>query len=236
MIGRNDGAGRLAGAERVERPQRHRWCPETQVVGLDQLVGGDLGRRVRRLGLQQVRLADRDGPGRAVGLAGRGVHQAGGPAGAHRLQHVQRADHVGVHERPGRRVGIRGPRRARPGGTRPTAPSTSVAHRRRVAHVAENHVDLVQDVGCQRVQPALRAVHVVEHHGPYPVSPAHQRLDQVRADETFGPGHRDLVRHGHFPSLGNVWVGLIRYAHGGSAGMSHGSPQHEGGVASQHQE
>ena len=52
-------------------------------------------------------VADRDGARGAIGLTGRGVHQPGGVAGPYRLEHVQGADHVGVHERPGCAVGIR---------------------------------------------------------------------------------------------------------------------------------
>jgi len=44
------------------------------VVALGQLVGGDLGGRVRGLGLQRVLLGDRHELGAAVDLAGRGAH------------------------------------------------------------------------------------------------------------------------------------------------------------------
>ena len=192
---RDDGAGRLARAEGVERPQRHHGRAEAQVVGLGELVRGDLGGRVRRLGLQRVRLADRDRARGAVGLAGRGVHQPGGAAGPHRLEHVQGADHVGVHERPRRAVGV-GNRSERGQVVHDRGALDHLAHRGRVAHVAEHHVDLVQDVGGQHVQPAARAEQVVQHHGPHPVPAAHQRLDQVGADETLGPRDGNFVPHG----------------------------------------
>ena len=51
-----------------------------------------------------------------------------------------------------------------------------LAHRGRVAHVAEHHVNLVEDIGGQLVEPAARAVHVVEHHGPHPVPAADQHF------------------------------------------------------------
>ena len=56
---RQDGALGLARAVRVERPQDDRRHAVAAVEGERQLVGGHLGRRVRRLGLERVGLGDR---------------------------------------------------------------------------------------------------------------------------------------------------------------------------------
>ena len=95
---RDDRAGRLAGAEGVERPEDRHGQAEGPVVALAQGVGADLGGRVGRLAPERVRLVDRDVPGRAVDLGGRGQdHPVQGRARPAGVQDVGGAEDVGLN-------------------------------------------------------------------------------------------------------------------------------------------
>ena len=104
---REDGALGLARAVGVERPQDDRRHAVAAVEGEGQLVGGDLGGRVRRLGLERVRLRDRQRGRRAVDLAGRGLDEPPDAVAPGGLERVERAADVRVDERLRRDVGVR---------------------------------------------------------------------------------------------------------------------------------
>ena len=69
---RDDRAGRLPRAERVEGPEDRHGQAEGAVIALAQGVGADLGRRVGGLPLERVPLVDRHVERRAVDLGRRG--------------------------------------------------------------------------------------------------------------------------------------------------------------------
>jgi hypothetical protein len=100
-------------------------------------------------------LADRDGLRCAVHLAGGGVHHPAGTAVPHRLQHVQRSDHVGVHKGLWCLVAVRdGDERGEvEDDIHPVDRSPDGAG---VPDVTEMHVQPVGAVRLQLVQPAER--------------------------------------------------------------------------------
>ena len=91
---------------------------------------------------------------------------------------------VGVRDRDQRGQVVDDPRAAH-----------QVVRRRRVAHVAGQHLDLGEHVRRQRVQPAPGVEGVVEHHGAHPLPVAHQPFHEVRADEALRTRHRDDLGH-----------------------------------------
>ncbi len=188
-------AGRLAGAVGVERPDRHHRQVEAQVVALGELVGRHLRRRVGRLGLQRVVLGDRHGAGGAVDLARGRVHDPRRAEGAGRFEHVERAPGVGVEVGRRRQVGVRDGDEGREV-VHHVDVRQQRAHRPGVAHVARHDLDLVSHLVVDGVEPAPRAERVVLDQGTHAVALAHQRLDEVGADEPVGSGDGDVLGHG----------------------------------------
>ena len=67
-------------------------------------------------------------------------------------------------------------------------PVVTVRIRVGIAHVPEHDLDLAQDRGLQRLEPAPRSEGIVQHECANRRAAPHQRLHDVRADESFGAG------------------------------------------------
>ena len=189
--GRDHRPHRLARPEGVERPQGDHRSAEARVVAVGEPVAARLRSGVRRLGVDGVVLGDRHRLRRAVGLAGRGVHQSRDVQPTDRLEHVERAGDVGVHVAsavPGRSTGSRS---ARPGGRRPrcrraagrtepgsrTSPSTTST-----LSITSAAASLSQPYEENELYWAIARTR-------WPGGD--QRLDQMRADEALRTGDGD---------------------------------------------
>src|ERR1019366_815037 len=104
---RNNGARRLPRPIRVEGPCDDQWKSERPVkTGCDG-VGADLGRAIRRLRLERMRLIDGHVSRRSVYLARRDVNQTLNAGGKRRLANVQCSGDIGIDETGWRPIGVR---------------------------------------------------------------------------------------------------------------------------------
>jgi len=103
--GGDDGAGGLSGAVGVEGADGDGLDIEGAPEALDELVGADLAGGVGRLPLQGMLLADGNGEGGAVDLAGGGMDQLAADLAAG-LEDVEGADDVGLDDLDGVVVGV----------------------------------------------------------------------------------------------------------------------------------
>ena len=200
--GRKNGAGGLARAVGVERPQRHHGHFEGAVVGLAELVRRDLRGAVGRLTLEGMGFADGDAVRRPVDLAGRCVHHPAAARTPGALQHVERALHVGVHEALRGCIAVRDgdERRQMKDGVHTSA---RLLHEAGVADVTQPHIQALLDRRFGVVQPAQRSVRVVEAEGAYVGAQRDEALGQMAPDEAVGTRHQDLASrpaHGLSPS------------------------------------
>ena len=190
----------LARAVGVERAQDHDRQAVAPVERDRQLVGRNLGGRVRRLGVERVRLADGQGLGRAVDLGRGRVDQASDACATGRLEHVERAADVGVDERGRRDIRVRD-RDQRREVEHDLDPLGRALDDPRVPDVAERQLDTVSDIRGRLVQPAGRAARRVQAERADVGALANQALDEVAADEAVGPGDQDRdARKGHATS------------------------------------
>jgi hypothetical protein len=118
----------------------------------------------------------------------------GGPEGASRLQHVERALDVGVDVRVGRVIGERNSDEC--GEVKnDVAALCGFAHAVGIPNVAREHVQGLLSLARQRVEPAPAVEGVVVDESADIASAIEERLDQVASDEAIGAGHQ------HFPTF-----------------------------------
>lgn len=183
--GRDHGALALARPECVERPERDGGRVVRPGKRLDHLVGADFARGVGRLAMQRVVFTDRLGEGGTIDLAGRGVDEAPHRPGAGRFQQIERAVDIDIDAGLRGHIGIGN---ADQGGEvkDDLAAFSEGAHLHAVTHVAKLDVHLCPRFVGDLVEPAIAAERIIERQRRHLGTAPHQRLGQMRADESVG--------------------------------------------------
>jgi hypothetical protein len=153
-------------------------------------------------------LVDRHGERGAIDLARRGVHHPQRAVLACRLEHIQRAEHIGFRVALRRRIGIRdGDERGEVKDD--FLPLGEAAHEARIANIAAHQRQLAASFVGQIIEPSMVVEGIVQAKRRHLGVALHELLGQMRTDKAVGAGHENLeafILHASFPGLHDFFV------------------------------